>query len=359
MQSTSLSAVTHKPRGLTLPSAQTKALSRPKSADTLPEIYLSYEETQSLRRALSKLTMLDCRHALTAQPVLSQTFRAIVSEDKVARLEQFATSPEHALIIRHLPVDEVLPPTPYEYDPGIYETPLATASILGVFGCIGIHPLAYQGENDNSFVRHVVPKKHAEATLSSYGSRMDLGMHADNPHLPLITEPVQTLSACPEFLSLTGIRCELAVPTRLLPTQEVLESLAPEVLDVLQQPLYTIKRPESFSEQRYRLVAPLVLLDHDGRYLCRYNKANVEANNAEAQQALAALEQAIQLHPVRQVLLQQGDLLIFKNQQTFHARDAFTPRFDGMDRWMMRVFGIRDLGRTIPVHPEQPYIVKA
>jgi hypothetical protein len=52
-------------------------------------------------------------------------------------------------------------------------------------------------------------------------------------------------------------------------------------------------------------------------------------------------------------------MLIFKNQQTFHARDAFTPRFDGLDRWMIRVFGIRDMGRTTPVHPDQPYIVRA
>jgi hypothetical protein len=245
-----------------------------------PEVFLSYDEMQSLRRAFSKLTILDCHHALALRPILSQTFRAVVSEDKVARLDQFASSSEHMLVVRHLPIDEILPPTPCARDLGLYETSLATASILGIFGCIGIHPLAYQGENDDSFIRHVVPKRRAEGTLSSYGSRLDLGMHVDNPHLPLIGEPVQALSACPEYLSLTGIRCELAVPTRLLSVQEVLESLPPEVIHVLEQPLYTIKRPESFSEQRYRVVAPLVLHDSNGRYLCRYNKSNVDGTGA-------------------------------------------------------------------------------
>jgi hypothetical protein len=359
MESTNYSTATRKLNHFVFPSVLSGASASSKSETPFQEIFLSYDEVQSLRRAFSKLTILDCRHALALQPILSQTFRAVVSEDKVARLDQFASASEHMLVVRHLPIDEILPPTPCTRDLGLYETSLATASILGIFGCIGIQPLAYQGENDDSFIRHVVPKRRAEGTLSSYGSRLDLGMHVDNPHLPLIGEPVQALSACPEFLSLTGVRCELAVPTRLLSVQEVLESLPPEVIHVLQQPLYTIKRPESFSEQRYRLVAPLVLQDSDGRYLCRYNKANVEANTREALDALTALEHAIQQYPVQRVLLQQGDMLIFKNQQTFHARDAFTPRFDGLDRWMIRVFGIRDMGRTIPVHADQPYIVRA
>jgi len=359
METKNYSTVSQQNSNLYQKSALFRASASVESAAPLPEVFLSYDEMQSLRRAFSKLTILDCRHALAVQPILSQTFRAVVSEDKVARLDQFAASSEHMLVVRHLPIDDILPPTPCARDLGLYETSLATASILGIFGCIGIHPLAYQGENDDSFIRHVVPKRRAEGTLSSYGSRLDLGMHVDNPHLPLIGEPVQTLSACPEFLSLTGIRCELAVPTRLLSVQEVLESLPPEVIHMLQQPLYTIKRPESFSEQRYRLVAPLVLQDSNGRYLCRYNKANVEANTREALDALTALEHAIEQYPVKRVLLQQGDMLIFKNQQTFHARDAFTPRFDGLDRWMIRVFGIRDMGRTIAVHPDQPYIVKA
>jgi len=45
--------------------------------------------------------------------------------------------------------------------------------------------------------------------------------------------------------------------------------------------------------------------------------------------------------------------------QTLDARDALAPRFDGMGRWLMRLFGIRDMGRTTPVNPSQPCRVKA
>lgn len=62
---------------------------------------------------------------------------------------------------------------------------------------------------------------------------------------------------------------------------------------------------------------------------------------------------------VHHILLQPGDMLIFKNQQTLHARDGFTPRYDGRDRWMLRVFGVNDPARVMPLDPHQPYIVRA
>jgi hypothetical protein len=38
------------------------------------------------------------------------------------------------------------------------------------------------------------------------------------------------------------------------------------------------------------------------------------------------------------VFLTQGDLLIINNKRTVHARTSFTPRFDGSDRWLKKIF---------------------
>jgi L-asparagine oxygenase len=51
--------------------------------------------------------------------------------------------------------------------------------------------------------------------------------------------------------------------------------------------------------------------------------------------------------------------LIFKNQRVTHSRESFAPRFDGADRWLLRLFGINDLKRTVPVNKEKPYCVAA
>jgi len=39
-----------------------------------------------------------------------------------------------------------------------------------------------------------------------------------------------------------------------------------------------------------------------------------------------------------------GDLLCIDNRRTVHGRTAFSPRYDGFDRWIQRSFVVRDLG---------------
>jgi len=84
-------------------------------------------------------------------------------------------------------------------------------------------------------------------------------------------------------------------------------------------------------------------------------QTSVEATCANAQFAAAANHPDV-VHPIT---LQPGDMVIFKNQQTLNARDGFTPRYDGRDRWMLRVFGVNDPARVLPLAPHQPYIVRA
>jgi hypothetical protein len=53
------------------------------------------------------------------------------------------------------------------------------------------------------------------------------------------------------------------------------------------------------------------------------------------------------------VYLEQGDVLIVDNFRTSHARTPFTPRWDGTDRWLQRIF-VRDPERSDhPVGPSE------
>jgi len=327
----------------------------------IPQIHVSFEEQRALQAGLASLAVTDSASGISCMPALGQLLERTLCAEKIQRLRDFPKSREVAMIIRGLPVDPQLPATPYITAPGIENLPILAGAILSVLQTLQTCPVAYEGENDDTVFRHVSPKHKRESEKSSYGSRMDLGMHVDNPHLPLTCEPVSQLSACPEYLSLTGLRCELGVPTRIVAIGDVLAMLPACVEEELSRPHFAIRRPASFGKQGNVLEnVPLLYRCVTRGLYCRYNKASVEATCANAQFALQLFAAAAN-HPdvVHHILLQSGDMLIFKNQKTLHARDGFTPRYDGHDRWMLRVFGVNDPARVVPLDPQQPFIVRA
>ncbi|WP_232434428.1 TauD/TfdA family dioxygenase [Pseudomonas asplenii] len=327
----------------------------------LPEIHLSFTEQRRLQAALAPLAIHDSASGIDRMPTLARLLENVLGAEKHQALRDFPQSDAVALIVRGLPIDLQLPATPYDDEPGIEELPVLAGAILSVLAALGTRPVAYAGESDDTVFRHVSPKQERESEASSFGSRLSLGMHVDNPHLPLTCETVDGLSACPEYLSLTGLRCELEVPTRIVAIRDVLDSLPDFVEQELQRPNFNVRRPESFGKQGNVLEhVPLLYKSASGGLHCRYNKAAVSATTANADFAMQ-LFAATANHPdvIRHILLQPGDMLIFKNQQTLHARDGFAPRYDGRDRWMIRVFGVDDPARVVPLDPTQPFIVRA
>lgn len=46
------------------------------------------------------------------------------------------------------------------------------------------------------------------------------------------------------------------------------------------------------------------------------------------------------------VKLKPGDLMIVDNRRAIHARSGYTPRYDGTDRWLQRMYVRRDAAAT-------------
>ena len=64
--------------------------------------------------------------------------------------------------------------------------------------------------------------------------------------------------------------------------------------------------------------------------------------NDTAGQALEQLRVALDT-VARHVRLENGDMLIVNNRLVLHSRSYFTPRGDGRDRWLQRLFVRGDL----------------
>lgn len=290
---------------------------------------------------------------------LGEQAAEILPADVLDALQSFNNNSEHiALLIRNCPVDRSLPPTPYSGALSSAQSPIAFSSAQSPIAClvnltlyqlIGIYPVVYEGENGGRLFRHVVPNRNAGLAKSSHGSRVRFGYHVDNPDLPLTEEPVNDLSACPEYLSLFGMRCDPTVGTTLVDAQVVLSHLDDITLDILASPRFVINRPASFGHSRKTTGLPLIVRGADGRWLCRFDTENTEAMDLEGQNAIAALRSVLETRKFDiELLLLPGDFLIFKNQLSLHARDAFEPRNDGVDRWLVRLFGMQNLKRTRP-----------
>lgn len=351
-----VTGVKKKDMGITLDGELSKNKSRVKPK----EINLSFEENRKLHDLLSKIHIDELDNSGLPDNSIEKLFQESISPEKYSELKNFRNSDKFALIIRNLPSDRVLPPSPNGNAINLDNISVIKSAILGALECMQIYPVGYQGEDDHSIFRHVSPKLASVNKVSSYGADIALGMHMDNPHLPLQNEPVQKISANPEYLSLTGVRCDVNVPTRIVETADVLSKLPAFVIDELSKPNFLIKRPASFSDESYQFTGSVLVKDKFGKTLCRYDQANVSALSKNAGIALRMFDYVAHLPELaHHILLTKGDLLVFKNQRTLHARDGFSPRFDGSDRWIIRVLGVGDQSRTIPVSEKNPHIIKA
>ncbi len=76
-----------------------------------------------------------------------------------------------------------------------------------------------------------------------------------------------------------------------------------------------------------------------------YDPAYVSANTERAAAALEHLRLCIEQSKFH-IQLEQGDLLVFDNPRSVHARSAYTPRFDGSDRWLLRALVLESYWKT-------------
>ena len=325
----------------------------------LKEIFLPYEEAQLLKKRMPGILTENEFDLFNSNAHYGTIFRKCVNEKILKDLQDFKYNPiESALIVRGLPIDSHLPPTPYTAHSNLFDVTLAASLNIALYNTLGIFPVTYKGENDGRLFRDVVPKTYAVHEKSSLGSSRTLGMHVDDCHLPLVPETSRTsLSIAPEYLSLFGMRCDLKVATKISFLDEVVKRLDAETIKVLKKPLFELSLPDSFST-REKYTLPILIQDEAGTYYSRFDKEYTNPLTDEAKSAFTKFEETLYGNGlVHNIFLQGGDFLIFKNQRVTHSREAFQARFDGTDRWLMRLFGVNDLSRTIPVEHSNRYYV--
>ncbi|MFI1884488.1 clavaminate synthase Cs1 [Streptomyces jumonjinensis] len=255
-------------------------------------------------------------------------------EGLAAALDSFNAEGSEAgyLLLRGLPVvEDELPPTPSSTPAPVDRRRTAMEAMLALAGRrLGLHT-GYQELRSGTVYHDVYPSPGAHY-LSSETSETLLEFHTEMAYHVL--QPNYVMLACSRADHERRAETLVGSVRRALPllSEEVRTRLFDRKLPCCVDVAFRggEEDPGAIAE-----VKPLYGNVNDP-YL-GYDRELLAPEEPEDKEAVAALSQALD-DVTESVKLTPGDLLIIDNFRTTHARTPFTPRWDGLDRWLHRVY---------------------
>ncbi|QUQ64547.1 TauD/TfdA family dioxygenase [Kutzneria sp. CA-103260] len=252
-------------------------------------------------------------------------------------------------LLSGLPVDELsLPATP-----AVSGSVQRVASVPSAMQALVTHllgyPVAFRPEKTGALVQDVVPVPGSEEFQGNEGSVL-LALHTENAFH----------DHRPDYVLLLCLRADhdRVASLRTASVRQALAVLAEDVCEALRRNDFITEPPPSFASGP-RAVEPLrhavlsgapedpdLVVDFAATTSC--SARGTEAMG-ELQRCLAGQALAHRLVP--------GDLAIVDNRVTVHGRSAFTPRYDGQDRWLQRTFAVQNLRRSRGYRPDDGYVL--
>ncbi|HEU5381841.1 MAG TPA: TauD/TfdA family dioxygenase [Ktedonobacteraceae bacterium] len=253
------------------------------------------------------------------------------------------------LLIRNLPIDQDLPPTPE--DGGVSHekrSHLSEYVLLAQMLHLG-EPIAYADEKNGALIQNICPVRGKEEAQENCGSAY-LEFHTEDafhPHKP-------------DFIGLLCLKSDHdhIAATAAASIRRALSLVPSKAQEILRQPLYRIRLSSSFMADATQPVFSECLSVLSGDMLepdLSVDFYGMEAMTHSAQLALKTLEEAL-LKVAVECRLMKGDLMIVDNRVAAHARTAFHPRHDGQDRWLQRLFVVHDFRKSKASRPRDSHI---
>jgi len=269
----------------------------------------------------------------------------------VRSLRLAASQGQPVIVVRGLPAGPILPGTPYEGAVDIAASGQAIANLHAVLGCLDLHPVAYVGENVST-LHPVCPRANARGELSSRGFDRVLPFHTDYADRP-IDEAIHDQSPAAAVLAFAIERAEAAVPMECAALTQLLSVLAPDDVRTGEAEDFLVHAPAIFRADPAARIRRLFLPGERGRL----NLARMIGRNERAAYLLREVA-AILSDPgmVEPIPVRRGDVVIMDNQRVLHRRASFAPRWDGTDRYFIRVSAVDDPRAGISADPRRPWI---
>lgn len=236
-------------------------------------------------------------------------------------------------LLRGVSVGE-LPKTPQAHEAHVLDGHPTNGTLVLVADLLG-SLTGYQDEQSGALFHDVHPVRGEESRIENSGS-VAFDFHTENVHHPLR----------PDYLGLLCLRQdhEQIAATRVSSVRDALPLLTDGELAELRKPQFHSLYPTSFTRNipgpRPSAGPHPVIFGPAGRPFMRFNSHNTAGDHPRARAALRALASALE-QVCHDLVLAPGDLVVLDNHVVVHGRTAFTPRYDGQDRWLRRFYSLR------------------
>lgn len=184
----------------------------------------------------------------------------------------------------------------------------------------------YKQEQDGAPVQNLFPIYANEVDQISSSSKAELEIHTETAFHPFR----------PDVVCLLCVREDPNAGTVYATLGDIIKEMNnDEAVMYLHLPMYYTRIDKSFlsDRQQDRQIQTSILFDGGTRMT--YDRALMTATNKMAQEALDLFSAAID-RCKKTVYLKTGELLRINNHRVVHGRTAFSPKYDGTDRWLKR-----------------------
>lgn len=242
----------------------------------------------------------------------------------------------HGVLVRNIARDRSLPPTPADAAaPVARESHVGEWALLALASSLGT-VVSYREQRAGQLFNNILPMRGSEDEVSSQGSRTILGLHREC-----------TFSEVgPDFI---GLYCHRGgqVATTVVSAARIQQGLSERHWSILGEPRFVTPLPPMFrrgSMAPARYQPHRVFLGERANPEIRLDATLTFGTDHDAEAALEELRTvATQDDLVERIVLNPGDVLFLDNRRCLHGREAFEARFDGLDRWLVRLYVKTDL----------------
>ena len=241
------------------------------------------------------------------------------------------------LLIKNVTFEsETLPKTPPGNNLKIGEKTLLSRIQSILINSIG-EMVSYEAEGYGMLFQDVVPVQKMAEDQTSVGSTIELEIHTEQAFSKLR----------PDILSLACVRGDKNALTYILPVQTILQNMNDEEKELMRKPLWKTGVDMSFKlngndfidgdiRGPFHIISgsyddPILIFDQDLMF-----GITDEANRI--------IEKIVNIYYSHRNYhnLQHGEIIFIDNRRAVHGRSPFFPKYDGLDRFLIRCFAVFD-----------------